>query len=131
MEALACLKTSSIHQALGSVSLAEIAAGEGMALAPESAGALRLRLEGNLAVTKTYRTGSINAVVAALKRVAVRASSLGLEHYEAIAHHNLGVMYRSLGQLEESLRASNGLPAFGNSNQAAPTLTIWTWLKRC
>ena len=120
MEALACLKTSSIHQALGSVRLAEIAADEGMALAPESASALRLRLEGNLAVTKTYRTGSISAVVAALKRLAVRASSLGLEHYEAIAHHNLGVMYRSLGQLEESLSSLERSTRFWQLEPSSP-----------
>jgi DNA-binding SARP family transcriptional activator len=91
-----------------------------MALAPESASALRLRLEGNLAVTKTYRTGSINAVVAALKRVAMRASSLGLEHYEAIAHHNLGVMYRSLGLLEESLGSLERATRFWQLEPSSP-----------
>jgi DNA-binding SARP family transcriptional activator len=120
MEALACLKTSSIHQALGSVRLAEIAAGEGMALAPESADGLRLRLEGNLAVTKTYRTGSIGAVVTALKRVAVRAASLGLEHYEAIAHYNLGVMYRSLGRLDESLASLERATRFWQLEPSSP-----------
>jgi DNA-binding SARP family transcriptional activator len=120
MEALACLKTSSIHQALGSVRLAEMAAGEGMALAPESASGLRLRLEGNLAVTRTYRTGSISAVVIALKRLAVRAASLGLEHYEAIAHHNLGVMYRSLGQLDESLSSLERATRFWQLEPGSP-----------
>ena len=120
MEALACLKTSSIHQALGSVSLAEIAAGEGMALVPESAGSLRLRLEGNLAVTKTYRTESIDAVVIELRRLAVRASNLGLEHYEAIAHHNLGVMYRSLGRLDESLSSLERATRFWQLESSSP-----------
>jgi ATP/maltotriose-dependent transcriptional regulator MalT/DNA-binding SARP family transcriptional activator len=120
MEALACLKTSSIHQALGSVSQAEVAAGEGMALVPESAGSLRLRLEGNLAVTKTYRTQSIDAVVIELRRLAVRASSLGLEHYEAIAHHNLGVMYRSLGRLDESLASLERATRFWQLEPSSP-----------
>jgi ATP/maltotriose-dependent transcriptional regulator MalT/DNA-binding SARP family transcriptional activator len=120
MEALACLKTSSIHQALGSVRLAEIAAVEGMALAPESADVLRLRLEGNLAVTKTYRTGSIDAVVTALQRLAVRAASLGLEHYEAIAHHNLGAMYRSLGRLDESLSSLERATRFWQLEPSSP-----------
>ena len=120
MEALACLKTSSIYQALGSVPEAEIAAGEGMALAPESAGALRLRLEGNLAVTKTYRTQSIDAVVTELRRVAVRAANLGLEHYEAIAHHNIGVMYRSLGRLDESLVSLEHATRFWQLESSSP-----------
>jgi DNA-binding SARP family transcriptional activator/tetratricopeptide (TPR) repeat protein len=120
MEALACLKTSSIHQALGSVAQAEMAAGEGMALVPESAGGLRLRLEGNLAVTKTYRTESIDAVVTELRRLALRASNLGLEHYEAIAHHNLGVMYRSLGRLEESLLSLERATRFWQLEPSSP-----------
>jgi DNA-binding SARP family transcriptional activator len=120
MEALACLKTSSIHQALGSVAQAEAAASEGMALAPESADGLRLRLEGNLAVTKTYRTSSIGAVASALKRLAVRASTLGLEHYEAIAHHNLGVMYRSLGLLDESLTSLERATRFWQVEPSSP-----------
>ena len=120
MEALACLKTSSIHQALGSVSAAEIAAGEGMALVPESAGALRLRLVGNLAVTKTYRTESIDAVVTQLRRLAVRAAALGLDHYEAIAQHNLGVMYRSLGRLDESLACLERATRFWQLESSSP-----------
>ncbi len=120
MEALACLKTSSIHQALGSVSAAEIAAGEGMALVPESDGGLRLRLEGNLAVTKTYRTESLGAVVTELRRLAVRAAALGLEHYEAIAHHNLGVMYRSLGRLDESLASLERATRFWQLESSSP-----------
>jgi ATP/maltotriose-dependent transcriptional regulator MalT/DNA-binding SARP family transcriptional activator len=120
MEALACLKTSSIHQALGSVALAETAANEGMTLAPESADGLRLRLEGNLAVTKTYRTGSIDEVVAVLRRLAIRASNLGLEHYEAIANYNLGVMYRSLGRLDESLLCLERATRFWQLEPSSP-----------
>jgi ATP/maltotriose-dependent transcriptional regulator MalT/DNA-binding SARP family transcriptional activator len=120
MEALACLKTSSIHQALGSVQLAEAAANEGMKLAPESADGLRLRLEGNLAVTKTYRTESIDTVVAVLRRLAIRASNLGLEHYEAIANYNLGVMYRSLGRLDESLLCLERATRFWQLESSSP-----------
>lgn len=120
MEALACLKTSSIHQALGSVSDAEAAAGEGMALVHESDDALRLRLEGNLAVTKTYRTVSIDAVVTELRRLAVRAAALGLEHYEAIAHYNIGVMYRSLGRLDESLLSLERATRFWQLESSSP-----------
>jgi DNA-binding SARP family transcriptional activator/tetratricopeptide (TPR) repeat protein len=120
MEALACLKTSSIHQALGSVAEAEIAAVEGMALVPESDSGLRLRLEGNLAVTKTYRTVSIEAVVGELRRLAIRAASLGLEHYEAIAHYNLGVMYRSLGRLDESLASLERATRFWQLEPSSP-----------
>ncbi len=120
MEALACLKTSSIHQALGSVSEAETAALEGMALVPESDDGLRLRLEGNLAVTKTYRTVSINAVVTELRRLAIRASTLGLEHFEAIAHYNLGVMYRSLGRLDESLASLERATRFWQLESSSP-----------
>jgi ATP/maltotriose-dependent transcriptional regulator MalT len=103
MEALALLKRSSILQAVGSVALAEVAAQEGMTLAPESAAVIRLRLEGNLAVTRTYRTQSVDAAALECRRVAIRAAALGLEHYEAIALHNLGATLRSLGRLDESL----------------------------
>jgi DNA-binding SARP family transcriptional activator/tetratricopeptide (TPR) repeat protein len=120
MEALACLKTSSIYQALGSVAESEGAAAEGMGLVPESADGLRLRLEGNIAVTKTYRTESIDAVVTALRRIAVRASSLGLEHYEAIAQHNLGVMYRSLGRLDDSLASLDRATRFWQLEASSP-----------
>jgi ATP/maltotriose-dependent transcriptional regulator MalT/DNA-binding SARP family transcriptional activator len=120
MEALAHLKTSSIYQALGAVALSEQAAAEGMALLPDSSDALRLRLEGNLAVTKTYRTESLDAVVIELRRLAARAASLGLEHYAAIAHHNLGVMYRSLGRLMESLSSLERAARFWHLDASNP-----------
>jgi len=120
MEALACLKTSSIHQAMGSVAIAEAAAHEGMALAPESADVLRLRLEGNLAVTKTYTTETVEVVVAELRRLAVRSAALGLEHYEAIALHNLGATLRSLGRLQESLASLERATRFWQLETSSP-----------
>ena len=120
MEALACLKLSTIYQSVGSLDLAEAAAQEGMLLAPESEKVLRLRLEGNLAVTKTYRTQSVDAVVEELSRIAARAESLGLEHYAAVARHNLGATHRSLGQLRESLASLEQATSFWQLDASNP-----------
>jgi len=120
MEALACLKTSSIYQAMGSVVIAAEWAQEGMGLAPESAAVLRLRLEGNLAVTKTYTTETVEAVVTALRRLVIRAAGLGLEHYEAIGLHNLGATLRSLGRLDESLASLERATRFWELETSSP-----------
>jgi len=120
MEALACLKLSTVHQNVGSISAAESLAQEGMDLAPESAAILRLRLEGNLAVTKVYRTESVDAAAAECRRLAVRARAMGLEHFEAIALHNLGAMLRSLGHLEESLTSLERATRFWQVDASNP-----------
>ena len=64
MQALACLKLSTIHIHSGDVELGSEVADAGIDLAPADAIATRLRLEGNVAVTRTWLTGSADAVVA-------------------------------------------------------------------
>ncbi len=53
MQALACLKLSTIYIHLGNVELGCEVADEGIELVPADAIGTRLRLEGNVAVTRT------------------------------------------------------------------------------
>ncbi|MEX1072773.1 MAG: hypothetical protein WED86_03650 [Chloroflexota bacterium] len=105
MEALACLKTSTVLSNVGQVDAAAEAATEGLQLAPPDAYATRLRLNGNLAITSTWMSGSLQAVAQACRRVAVEAKARGLDHFAAIALHNLGMVLRQIGDTEESVRS--------------------------
>ena len=48
--------------------------------------------------------GSLMDVALACRRIAVEANARGLQHLEAIALHNLGMVLRKIGELEESVR---------------------------
>ena len=102
MEALATLKLSSVHHYLGDADTAGRMAAEGLRLVPDDAFAIRLRLEGNLAITHTWLTEHLSAVATACRRIAVEATTRGLEHFAAIALHNLGTVQRYAGQLDEA-----------------------------
>ncbi len=104
MEALACLKKSTVYNNWGRVPSAVEAAEEGLRLAPSDAYSTRLRLTGNLAITSTWMDGSLLDVALACRRIAVEANTRGLQHLEAIALHNLGMVLRQIGELEESIR---------------------------
>jgi len=118
MEALACLKTSTVLSNMGQVSRAAEQAIQGLELAPVDAFATRLRLNGNLAITSTWMTGSLQAVASECRRIAVEARARGLEHFAAIALHNLGMLLRQIGDvagsihsLEEATRFWSDLPS--------------------
>ena len=62
LEALACLKLSSVYSNYGDPEQAAEIAQLGVEIVPADAVATRLRLEGNLAITRTWLTGSLDAV---------------------------------------------------------------------
>ncbi len=90
LEALACLKLSTVYSNLGDPSSALQAAHAGAAMVPDDAFATRLRLEGNVAITETWLSGQMAEVVAECQRIAAEADRRGLEHFAAIARHNAG-----------------------------------------
>jgi LuxR family maltose regulon positive regulatory protein len=104
LEALACLKLSTVYSNYGDPQSAVRAAEAGLELVPDDAYATRLRLEGNLAITRTWLAGSLEAVAAECRRIADEAGARGLEHFAAIANHNAGGMLRRLGRLDSALR---------------------------
>jgi len=120
MESLACLKISTVHSNRGAVELAATVAQQGLVLAPPDAFATRLRLDGNLAITSTWMTGTLDEVVKACRRIAVEAAARGLEHLAAIALHNLGVALRHQGRLEESVSSLRRATAFWAELPASP-----------
>ena len=105
MEALACLKLSTIHMHRGEPDLAAEVVDDGIALAPADAVATRLRLAGNLAVTRLWLTQSLESAVAECQRIATEASALGLDHIGAIAHHNAGELLLRIGRIGESVQS--------------------------
>jgi LuxR family transcriptional regulator, maltose regulon positive regulatory protein len=119
MEAIACSKLSTFYNNLGDVGLSASAAREGMELSPEDDHRTRLRLQGNLATTTTWLE-SLPRAELECKRVAVESTSRGYEQYAAIAHHNLGMMLRYAGRLEESLHNLERAAQFWNSTPTNP-----------
>ncbi|HEU5324909.1 MAG TPA: hypothetical protein VFV59_03405, partial [Candidatus Limnocylindria bacterium] len=63
LESLACLKLSSVYSNYGDTDAALQAAEDGVALVPPDAVATRLRLEGNIAITRTWLNEPLEAVV--------------------------------------------------------------------
>jgi DNA-binding SARP family transcriptional activator/tetratricopeptide (TPR) repeat protein len=103
LEALACLKLSSVYSNYGDAETSWKLADEGLQLAPADATVLRMRLEGDLSLTRTWLTEGLEAVASACKRIAVEASTLGLEHYASIALHNLGYVETEMGRPTEAV----------------------------
>ncbi|HVM25488.1 MAG TPA: hypothetical protein VM253_08830, partial [Candidatus Limnocylindrales bacterium] len=117
LEALACLKLSSVHSNYGDAEKAAQVAEAGVELVPEDAVATRLRLDGNLVITRGWLTKPASAIVRECQRIAVEAASLGLEHFAAIAYHNLGAILMRMGRfdaalpsLERASRIWSGIP---------------------
>ncbi len=103
LEALACLKLSTVFSNLGDPRSALQAAHAGAELVPDDAFATRLRLEGNVAITETWLSGRMAAVVAECRRIAAEADRRGLEHFAAIARHNAGGILLRMGQADLAL----------------------------
>jgi len=120
MEALACLKTSTVLSNVGQVDQSAEQAAQGLLLAPVDAYATRLRLQGNLAITATWMTESLHLVVRECRRIAVEARARGLEHFAAIALHNLGMLLRQMGDLEGSVRSLEQAAQFWSDLPASP-----------
>ena len=102
MQALALLKLSSIANNQGNVQTCAQLAREGLELAPENAYATRLRLRGNVAIASTW-LGSLEDAGRECARIAAESSTRGLDHFAAIAYHNLGSVQRFIGMLEPSV----------------------------
>jgi ATP/maltotriose-dependent transcriptional regulator MalT/DNA-binding SARP family transcriptional activator len=120
MEALACLKTSTVMSNMGQVAGAAEQAAEGLELAPADAFATRLRLNGNLAITSTWMSGPLQAVAHECRRIAVEAKARGLEHFASIALHNLGMLLRQAGDLEGSIRSLEQATRFWSDLPVSP-----------
>jgi ATP/maltotriose-dependent transcriptional regulator MalT/DNA-binding SARP family transcriptional activator len=119
MEAVACSKLSTVYSNLGDVDRSAALAQEGLLLASDDDHRTRIRLRGNLAVTTTWLE-SLDRAVHECTRVAVESSSTGLEQYAAIAHHNLGVMLRYAGRLEESATYLERAAKYWDASPANP-----------
>ena len=120
MEALACLKTSTVLSNMGQVELAAEYATQGLHLAPSDAHATRLRLHGNLAITATWMNESLHLVAQECRRIAVEAKVRGLEHFAAIALHNLGMLLRQIGDIDGSIRSLEQAAQFWSDLPASP-----------
>lgn len=103
LEALACLKLSSVYSNYGDAERAAEVAEAGVILVPVDAVSTRLRLEGNLAITRTWMAGPLDAVVRECQRIAVESSARGLEHFAAIGHHNAGEMQLRMGHIDKAI----------------------------
>lgn len=117
MEATACVNLSSLYLQHGEPSMAARLADDGLALAPENAGPVRLRLRGNIAIARTWVDGP-DASARTCLEIAHEADRLGLHHYAAIAYHNYGALMREVAESRESKAALERSRAFW---QEAPT----------
>jgi ATP/maltotriose-dependent transcriptional regulator MalT/DNA-binding SARP family transcriptional activator len=119
MEALACSKLSTVFNNLGDVARCSEMAMEGLALAPGDAQATQLRLRGNVAVTSTWFESFAEAEQEC-RRIAIESDARGYEQYAAIAYHNLGVMLRFAGRLDESLASLERSARFWDASPTNP-----------
>ena len=102
MEALACLKLSTVYSNFGHVDRAAEVAEVGVRMVPDDAAVTRLRLEGNLAITRTWLTDPED-VVAECERIAAEATRRGLDHFAAIGFHNAGEMQLRMGLIKPAI----------------------------
>ena len=103
LEALACLKLGSVYSNYGDAQKAASVCEAGLELAPADAVTTRLRLRGNLAITRGWLSGSLADVAAECGRVAAEATALGLEHFAAIGYHNAGEILLRMGDIKGAI----------------------------
>jgi DNA-binding SARP family transcriptional activator/tetratricopeptide (TPR) repeat protein len=103
LEALACLKLSTVYSNFGDPLRSIDVAKAGVELVPTDAIATRLRLEGNIAITQTWLTDSLEAVAVECQRIGDEASAKGLEHFAAIGRHNAGCALSRLARFDSAL----------------------------
>jgi ATP/maltotriose-dependent transcriptional regulator MalT len=119
-EALACLKLSTVYSNSGDPLKATDAAQAGLELAPADADATRLRLEGNLAITRTWLTRPLSEVASECLRIARAAQSRGYDHFAALGHHNAGATFLVMGQFAEAVVYLERAAAFWAAIPANP-----------
>ena len=120
MESLACLKMSTVLANHGDVEAAAAAALDGLALAPTDSHSIRLRLQGNIAITSTWMEGSLHEVVLICERIATEARSLGLDHFAAIGSHNAGTALRHIGDHANAIKHLRKAAQFWSESPANP-----------
>jgi DNA-binding SARP family transcriptional activator len=120
MEALACLKLSSVYHNTGEMASSARLAEEGLELVPDDARATKLRLQGNIAITSTWVTDGLDAVAQVCKRIAAEALTAGWEHFAAIAFHNLGTVQRFMGLLDHSVSNLERATKYWGNSAANP-----------
>jgi ATP/maltotriose-dependent transcriptional regulator MalT/DNA-binding SARP family transcriptional activator len=103
MEALALLKESSVYHSWGEPDTSADLAKRGLAIAPLDARDLRLRLEGNIAITAVWLHEPLTNALQTISRVTAEAARMGLDHYAAIGMHNLGVLHYEMGALDQAI----------------------------
>jgi LuxR family transcriptional regulator, maltose regulon positive regulatory protein len=139
LEALACLKLSSVHSNYGDAEQAARAAEAGVELVPPDAMATRLRLEGNLAITRTWLTHPYEVVLRECQRIAVESAARGLEHFASVAHHNVGGLALRMGRISEAVvsleiaaRFWSDPPTspFADNSELASALVAMGWLDK-
>jgi DNA-binding SARP family transcriptional activator len=114
------LKLSTVYSNYGDPTTSIVTAEAGVALAPDDAVATRLRLEGNLAITRTWLTQNLSAVADECRRISDEASALGLEHFAAIGRHNAGCALLRLGQFEDALHNLEQAAAVWSDQPTSP-----------
>ena len=119
-EALACLKLSSVYSNYGDPEQAALVAQAGAEIVPADDSATRLRLEGNLAITKGWLTSPLDEVLAECRRIASESSSRGLEHFAAIAEHNIGTLLAEMGRFAEAITHLEQASAFWSGPPTSP-----------
>ena len=103
LEALAYLKISTVRSNFGDAEGALEAAQLGAELVPDDEVGTRLRLEGNLAITRTWLSEPLSAAAEACLKIARDATDRGYEHFAAIAKHNAGGLMLRMGRLGEAV----------------------------
>ncbi len=119
-DALACLKLSSVYSNYGDPSKAAEFAQAGLEIAPADAIATRLRLQGNLAITRVWLTEPLEAVLAECRRIAEESARMGLEHFSAIANHNAGEVLARLGRYPEAVQCLRSASRFWSDPPTHP-----------
>ncbi len=104
LEALACLKLSTVYSNYGDTERAAQAAEAGVAIVPPDAVSTRLRLEGNVAITRHVAARALcRPSFRECERIAVESTARGFEHFAAIGHHNAGEMQLRMGATDKAI----------------------------
>ncbi len=119
MVALADLKMSThLHYRGDAAASAEVAA-RGLEEADPADLVTRLRLRGNLAITRTWLE-SLGKAERECEELVSEARQLGLAHFAAIGEHNLGIIQGCLGRLSESVANFEDAARFWGSLPSSP-----------
>jgi DNA-binding SARP family transcriptional activator/tetratricopeptide (TPR) repeat protein len=112
LEALACLKLSTVYSNSGEATKAAAAAEDGVNLVPNEAEVIRLRLEGNVAVTRVWLEGDLERATEECRRIGDRAAELGFDHFAAIGFHNAGELLLRRGKTTQAIDLLGRASAF-------------------